>query len=122
MLDRQAGYSPALVSIWSDDSIYCDGAANRPLQRLIAAAVRRSLACAATPRAAPAPPRGRVTLGGDRAASLAQLQRVVATCERRGIAAPPVDVFVESRFADRHGWGNRVTRKQRDQWRSAGAA
>jgi hypothetical protein len=40
MLDRQAGYSPALVSIWSDDSIYCDGAANRPLQRLIAAAVR----------------------------------------------------------------------------------
>jgi hypothetical protein len=53
--------------------------------------------------------------------SLAELQRVVAICERRGIAAPPVDVFVESRFDDGHGWGNRVTREQRDRWRSAGA-
>jgi hypothetical protein len=54
--------------------------------------------------------------------SLAELQRVVAVCEQRGIAVPPVDVFVESRFDEGSGWGNRVTREQRDRWRSAGAA
>jgi hypothetical protein len=38
---------------------------NKPLQRMNACAFRSIVGCAATPRAAPAAPRGRGTLEGD---------------------------------------------------------
>ncbi len=54
--------------------------------------------------------------------SLKDLARVVSICERRGIRPPTLDVFAESRFKDGHGWGERISKDQRDQWRAASAA
>ena len=54
--------------------------------------------------------------------SLKDLAQVISICERRGIQPPTLAVFAESRFKDGHGWGDRISKDQRDRWRAAGAA
>ena len=57
----------------------------------------------------------------DDGGSLKDLARVISVCERRGIQPPAFEVFADSRFKDRHGWGDRISKDQRDRWRAASA-
>jgi hypothetical protein len=55
----------------------------------------------------------------DDAGSLRYLQRVLRITMAEGVTPPPVKLFLDSLFADRHGWGQRISLQQRDQWRAA---
>jgi len=54
----------------------------------------------------------------DTRGSLRDLDRVISICKRRGVEPPTLDTFADSRFKDGHGWGERVSKDQRDRWRA----
>jgi hypothetical protein len=45
------------------------------------------------------------------------LNRVLEITKGYGVSPPPIERFSASRFADRHGWGNRLSPAERDSWR-----
>ncbi len=55
----------------------------------------------------------------DDAGSLHELAEVLRICQAAGVPAPPARLFAGSLFADRHGWGVRLSPQQRDHWRFA---
>jgi hypothetical protein len=56
----------------------------------------------------------------DDARSLRYLDEVLRITAAAGVTPPPARLFSDSLFADRHGWGQRISSQQRDPWRFAG--
>lgn len=50
--------------------------------------------------------------------SLKRLKTVISIVNSHGIEAPPALLFVNSRFVDKHGWGNVLSLTERDKWRN----
>lgn len=55
----------------------------------------------------------------DDSGSLKYLHEVLCITSAAGVTPPPARLFLDSLFADKHGWGNRISLQQRDQWRFA---
>jgi hypothetical protein len=51
--------------------------------------------------------------------SLKYLHKVLRITSAEGVTPPPARLFLDSLFADRHGWGHRISLQQRDRWRLA---
>jgi hypothetical protein len=51
--------------------------------------------------------------------SLDSLLSVIAATAGSGVIPPPPDLFAVSLFADNHGWGEPLSKSERDQWRVA---
>lgn len=54
----------------------------------------------------------------DDASSWDYLKAVLKIADQTGISPPPLGVFLTSRFADRFGWGRKITPAERKEWRA----
>ncbi|MFT3883221.1 MAG: hypothetical protein QM703_26660 [Gemmatales bacterium] len=54
----------------------------------------------------------------DEKGSWEQLCQTLKITETAGIVTPPPSAFIASLFVDNDGWGNRITKDQRDAWRA----
>lgn len=54
---------------------------------------------------------------GDDEGSLRFLDEALGICAKAGVTPPPTQGFAGSLFAEREGWGKRLSTEERDEWR-----